>query len=57
MNWINILAIVLEGCVLEVDLKYLKELHRWNDDCSWALDKIENKRQILSDYQIKGTDF
>ena len=40
----------LKGCVLEVDLEYPKELM---NDYPLAPDKIEIKRERLSDYQLK----
>ena len=35
-----------KGCVSEVDLEYLKELHELHNDYPSALDKIEIKREI-----------
>ena len=46
----------LKGCILKVDLKYLKELQRLHSDYPLARDKIEIKREILSDYQLKIAD-
>ena len=43
----------LKGCVLEVDLEYSKELWELRNDYPLASDKIEIKRQMLSDYQLK----
>ena len=43
----------LRGCVLEVDLEYPKELHKWHNDYPLAPDKLEIKKEILSDYQLK----
>ena len=40
-------------CVLEVDLEYPKELH---NDYPLAPDKIEIKREMLSEYQLKIAD-
>ena len=45
-----------EGCVLEVDLEHLKELRESHSDYPLALDKIEIKREMLSDYQLKVAD-
>ena len=45
-----------KGCILEVDLKYLKELQKLHIDYTLAPDKIEIKREVLSDYQLKITD-
>ena len=43
-------------CVLEVDLEYPKELLELHNDCPLALNKIEIKREMLSEYQLKTTD-
>ena len=40
-------------CVLEVDLEYPKELPELPNDYPLAPDRIEMKRKILSDYQLK----
>ena len=45
-----------KGCVLEVDLEYLKQLRELHNDYPLALDKIEIKREIMSDYQLKIAD-
>ena len=45
-----------KGCVLEVDLKYPKELHELHNDYPLAPDKIEIKREMLSEYQLKIAD-
>ena len=42
-----------KGCVLEVDLGYTKESHELHNDFSLAPDKIEIKREMLSEYQLK----
>ena len=42
-----------KGCLLKVDLKYLKELH---NDYPLASDKVEIKWELLSDYQLKIAD-
>ena len=42
-----------KGCVLEVDLEYPKELRELHIDYPLAPDKIEFKREMLSDYQLK----
>ena len=39
-----------KGCVIEVDLEYPKELHKLNNVSPLATDKIEIKREILSEY-------
>ena len=46
----------LEGCVLEVDLEYPKEFRQLYNDYPLAPDKIEIKREMLSDYQLKIAD-
>ena len=43
-------------CVLEVDLEYLKELNKLDNDDPLDPDKIEIKREMLSDYQLKIFD-
>ena len=45
-----------EGCVLEVDLQYPKELWELHNDYPLGPDKIEIKREMLSDYQLKIAD-
>ena len=42
-----------KGCVLEVDLEYLKELRELHNDYPLAPDTIEIKREVLSEYQLK----
>ena len=44
-------------CVLEVDLEYRKELQELYNDYPLAPDKIEIKREMLSEYQLKLADF
>ena len=44
------------GYVLKVDLEYPKELHELHNDYPLAPDKIEIKRQMLSEYQLKIAD-
>ena len=44
------------GCVLEADLQYPKELGELHNDYPLAPYKIEIKREMLSDYQIKIVD-
>ena len=46
----------LEGCVLEVDLEYPQELRELHSDYPLALDKIETKREMLSDYLLQLAD-
>ena len=45
-----------KGCVLEIDLKYPKELRESYNDYPLAPDKIKIKREILSEYQLKIAD-
>ena len=40
-------------CVLQVDLECPKELRELHNDYPLAPDKIEIKRDMLSDYQLK----
>ena len=47
---------IAKGCVLEVDLEYLKELHKSRNDYPLTPDKIEIKREMLSNYQLKVAD-
>ena len=46
----------LRGCVLEVDCEYPKELRELHIDYPLAPDKIEIKREILSEYQLETAD-
>ena len=39
----------LRDCILEVDLEYPKELNELHNDYPPALDKLEIKREMLSD--------
>ena len=45
-----------KGCFLEVDLKYPKEFHEFYNDYILAPDKIEIKRDMLSEYQLEIAD-
>ena len=45
-----------KGCVLEVDLEYPKELRELHNDYLLAPEKIEIKREMLSDFQLKIAD-
>ena len=45
-----------KDCVLETDLKYLKELRELHSDYHLPPDKIEIKREMLSEYQLKIAD-
>ena len=47
----------MKGCVLEVDLEHLKELHEFHDDFPFAPDKIEIEREMLSNYQLTIANF
>ena len=46
-----------KGCVLEVNLEYPKELRQLHNDYPLAQDKIEIKREMLSNYQLKIADY
>ena len=46
----------LKGCVLEVDIEYPKEFRELHSDYPLAADKIEIKKELLSDYQLKIAD-
>ena len=46
-----------KGCVLEIDLKYSKELRELHNGYHLAADKIKIKREILSNYQLKIAEF
>ena len=50
------LSNISKGCVLEVDLEYPKELHKLHNHYPLAPDKIEIKREMLSEYQLKIAD-
>ena len=41
---------------LEVDYEYPEELREWHNDYPLALDKIEIKREMFPDYQLKIAD-
>ena len=43
-------------CAVEVDLEYPKELYELQNDYSFAPGKIEIKREMLSEYQLKTPD-
>ena len=43
-------------CVLKVDLEYPKELRELHNDYPLAPDKIEIKREMLPNYQLKTAD-
>ena len=42
-----------KGCVLEGDLEYPKELREFHNDCALVSVKIEIKREMLSECQLK----
>ena len=46
----------MKGYVLEVDLKYPKELHELHNDYSLVPDKVKIKWEIMSEYQLKITN-
>ena len=45
-----------KGCVLEVDLEYPKELQELHNDYVLAPDKVEIKKEMLSECQLKIAD-
>ena len=45
-----------KGCVLEDNLEYLIELHELQNDYPLAPNKIEIKREMMSEYQLKIAD-
>ena len=63
-KWIDPTEFDLSNCcsnflkryVFEVDLEYHKDLRELHNDYPLALDKIEIKREMLSDYQLKIAD-
>ena len=46
----------LKGCVFEVDLEYPNELQELHNALPLSPHKIEIKREMLSDYQLKIAD-
>ena len=38
-----------KGCILDIDLEYQKDLRELHDDYHLALDKIEIRREVLSE--------
>ena len=52
LTWIN----SSKGCFLEVDLEYPKELHKLHSDYHLAPGKIDIKKEILPEYQLKIAD-
>ena len=42
-----------KGCVLQVDIEYQKDLRELHSNCPLALDKIEIKKEMLSNYQLR----
>ena len=46
-----------KGCVIEFDLQYPKNLRELHSDYPLAPDKIEIKRETLSDFQLRIADF
>ena len=47
----------LKSCVLEADLEYSKELRELHNSYCLAPDKIEIKKEMLSNYQLMFADF
>ena len=50
-------AIVEKVAFLEIDIEYRKELHELRNDYPLAPDKIEIKKEILPNYQLKIAEF
>ena len=50
-------AIVQKVAFLEIDIEYRKELHELHNDSLLAPDKIEIKKEILPNYQLKIAEF
>ena len=46
----------LKGCVHEIELEYLEELQELHNEYTLTSDKIEIKREMLSNYQLKIAD-
>ena len=46
-----------KGCILEIDLEYPKELRELHNGYPLPPDKIEIKREMFSDYQLRIVDF
>ena len=46
----------LRGCVLEVNLEYPKDLHELHSDHPLVPEKLEIKREMLSDHPLKIVD-
>ena len=46
----------LRGCVLEVNLEYPKDLHELHSDHFLVPEKLEIKREMLSDHPLKIVD-
>ena len=47
----------MTGCVLEVDFWFPKELRELHYGYRFAPDKLEIKRKMLSNYQLKIANF
>ena len=45
-----------KGCVFEVDLEYPRKLRELHNDYPFTPDKIEIRRQMLPEYQLKIAD-
>ena len=45
-----------KGCVFKVDFEYPEELRKLHNNFPLAPDKIESKREMFSDYQLKVGD-
>ena len=53
LDWNKYTSNSSKGCVLEVDLEYSIELQEWHNDYPLAPDKIEIKREMLTNYQLR----
>ena len=47
----------MKGCVLENDLEHPKELHELHNNYPLAPEKIEMKKEMLCNCQLKIADF
>ena len=55
-SWSWILKNSLRGCVLEINLEYLKKLHELHNDYPLSPHKFQIKKEMFSDYQLKIDD-
>ena len=47
----------MKGCILEVNLEYIRELRELRNGCPLVPDKMEFKKEKLTSYQLKIADF